>query len=365
MKIKVNRDSFSKVLASVSSACAAKSDDVRRLVACDLVPDFEGDFLRLQGTDGEVGIEAITHPEEVRSGGSILLDPRKLGQILKELTDDSLWIEASGNQVGIDGQYSSFKLPYVDPATFPRIKASLEGAITLGGKAIADALSKTVFSVDVEATKFQLGGVHIETAFGFVHVVASDGRRLSNVDIPCQEASEGLSANIPPKACNAFIRSFLESSEVQLAVSGSDVCVSDGKRTIQSRLIEGRYPNWRGVIPKAEGNCIQITAGSFAKAVNTASITATQDSSALLFAFSGKSLSVSSQTADIGRSQVKVDLESSVEAIDLNMDYRFLREFVSKLEPSSMLELWYTKRESPVLFMSESAKYVVMPMSRQ
>lgn len=365
MKIKVNRESFAKALASVSMACSGKGDDPRRLVACDLIPDTKGDYIRLQATDNEVGIEAKTHPEEVKSGGALLLDPKKLGLILKELTDESLWIGLEGNQVSIKGQYSSFQLPYVDPAQFPRIKTNLEGSITLGGEAFADALAKTVYATDDESTRYQLNGVHFETSEGVVHLVATDGRRLANVDIPAQGAPDGLSANLPVKACQAFVRSFGESSEIQLAINGADVCVSDGKHTIQSRLIEGRYPAWRTVIPPTSGEVITIPAGVLYKAVSTASITATADSSGLLFAFAARMLSVSSQTADIGRSQVKVDLEDSVAAVDLQMDYRFLRDFLSKLDPSSLLELWYTTKDKPVLLLCEGAKYVVMPMSKQ
>jgi len=359
MEIKVSRESFAKALASVASICSGKSDDIRRLVACDC----KGGKITLQACEQEIGIETKTEAVEVKSDGALLLDPRKLLLILKELSDECLGIGEGSNQIEVTGQYSSFKLPYSNPVEYPRIKTNLDGAIKLSGVALSDALSKTVYATDQDSTRYQLNGVHIETAGELLHVVATCGRRLANVDIAIPASPSSLSANIPVKACQAFIRSFGESSEVQLAINGADVCVSDGKTTIQARLIEGRYPAWRTVIPPTSGEVITIPAGVLYRAVSTASITATAESSGLLFAFAARMLSVSSQTADIGRSQVKVDLEDSVTAVDLHMDYRFLKDFLSKLDPSSLLELWYTTKDKPVLLLCEGAKYVVMPMS--
>jgi DNA polymerase-3 subunit beta len=154
---------------------------------------------------------------------------------------------------------------------------------------------------------------------------------------------------------------------VGVSVCKSSIQFRGDKVAIQTRLVEGRYPNWQSVIPAADGIEFRFLAGPFLQAVRQASVTAEQESRGVVFSFGDGSCKIAAKAADVGRSQVSVPLETP-EAFEITMDYRFVLDWLQSLDKTDQVSLWCKRNEGwakPTLWVSGESKYVIMPMERK
>ena len=162
-----------------------------------------------------------------------------------------------------------------------------------------------------------------------------------------------------------LVKRSLEGSEgfVGIAVNRSSIQFKGDKVAIQTRLVEGRYPNWQSVIPAADGIEYRFLAGPFLQAVRQASVTAEQESRGVVFSFGDGSCKIAARAADVGRSQVSVPLET-LEAFEITMDFRFVLDWLQSLDKTDQVSLWCKDPARPTLWVSGESKYVIMPMNR-
>jgi DNA polymerase-3 subunit beta len=228
------------------------------------------------------------------------------------------------------------------------------------------ALRHVDFATDDESTRYQLGGVNFVASDDRLELIATDGRRMaySSLGLHLAGSLGGESIIVPTKALGLVKRS-LEGSEgfVGVSVNKSSIQFRGDKVAIQTRLVEGRYPNWQSVIPTADGIEFRFLAGPFLQAVRQASVTAEQESRGVVFSFANGPCKIAAKAADVGRSQVFVPLETP-EWFDITMDYRFVLDWLQSLDKTDQVSLWCKDPTRPTLWVSGESKYVIMPMNR-
>jgi DNA polymerase-3 subunit beta len=163
-------------------------------------------------------------------------------------------------------------------------------------------------------------------------------------------------------------RSITDKDEtVQIAARSNDILLRTNRCTIFSRLVEGRYPNWRMVVPSSQGRTrIEGNAGAFFSAIRQASIVADPESRGVEFTFANGTLVASAKTADVGQSRVEIPISYDGTPIHITMDSRFVSDFFKVLEPTKNFYLDVSNNTEPALFNTDDHySYVVMPMSKQ
>jgi DNA polymerase-3 subunit beta len=367
MKVVLNR---SKFLEAFNLAASGASSQIKDVLGNVLIDATTG---RLEASNGETSLAVdytASHAEGSRPGGTALLDPRRVGSILKESRSELVTIEADEKSIEITTDEGSFTLQARNPSEFPRV-SSIEGkSIEVGSTGLLGALRRVDFATDVDSTRYQLGGVNFVAGGDRLELIATDGRRMaySALDLHLGSDLEGGSAIVPTKALGLVKRS-LEGSEgfIGISVYKSSIQFRGDKVAIQTRLVEGRYPNWQSVIPAADGIDYRFLAGPFMQAVRQASVTAEQESRGVVFSFGDGYCKIAAKAADVGRSQVSVPLETP-EAFEITMDYRFVLDWLQSLDKTDQVSLWCKKNEGwakPTLWVSGESKYVIMPMERK
>jgi DNA polymerase-3 subunit beta len=203
--------------------------------------------------------------------------------------------------------------------------------------------------------------------------VATDGRRLAvtRVTAPLAAAAKErgpsvLTTIVPGKALRAIQRVLPDSGEATLAVYENHIVVVAAGVRLYSRLVEGKFPKWRDVLPSTDGcRTIDLPAAVLLSAVRQAAIVATQESKGMEFTFSDGTLEVSCDTAEVGKSHVELPIvgQDGVEPITITLDHTFVAEFL-KVAGDSGIAMHIRDGDSAVLFELDGYKYVVMPLSR-
>lgn len=324
----------------------------------------------LTATDQEIGVRYEIPGVEIEAPGEALLPAARVTSILRELQDDAVFIELADSAAWIRSGQSEFKLAIEDPAEFPPVAEFDEDKYhVVAGRAFKDAVKRTIFATDIESTRYALGGVLLELQKDTATLAATDSRRLAVVKTPCQshglESPENPAPVVPSKAMSLIERSVADDTEVHIAVHRNDVLVKCGQMTIYSRLVEGRFPKYRDVIPSQTKVTIELVAGPFLAAVRQAQIVTSEESRGVDFAFSKGLLTLNSQAADIGQSRVELPIAYDGGNLEITFDPRFVADFLRVLEPEKQVRLDLIDSESAAVLRTDDAyTYVIMPLSR-
>ena len=370
MKVTCNREKLWSAFQTVSMVVPTRSPKPI-LQNVKFVSTSEENIL--MATDMEVGIRMIVEGIEVEAPGSVVLPVGRFGSILRESTDETLVIEADERQIVIKGERSKFTLQAADPVEFPSVAAfDSEAFHEIPVALMRELIHRTLFATDVESSRYALGGVLLEMDADKIVAVATDGRRLAKMEGPAKTIGEPNLGEamiiVPSKSMQLIERAITDSdAEIQIAAAGNEIRVRGSHATIFTRLVEGRFPKWRDVLPRRQGtNEMQLTVGPLYAGLRQASIVATEESRGVEFTFGDGSLVMAGSTAEVGQSRIEIPIAYDDSPISISLDHRFVADFlkVLPLENNVLMEI-KTGDEPAVLRTEDGYEYVIMPLSQQ
>lgn len=368
MQLTCDRAQFSAAFQTAASAVPARTPkDVLRNVYMHL----GSNGVELVGTDQEVAIRCQVSGVTTTSTGEALLPTSRVSSILRELQDDQFDIEVEEQKLTVKAPSSQFRLSSEDPRDFPPVPEFEESDyFKISAAVFRQIIRRTSFATDVESTRYALGGLLLEFEDGRVTVAATDSRRLAVASAACE--SEGSpqppekTTVIPTRAMALLERSIDADAEfVDIAVRENDVLMRSGHNVIYSRLVEGRFPKYRDVIPKSGAVSIPLAAGPFHAAVRQAQIVTDEESRGVDFLFANSQLTLSSRAQDVGDSKIELPIEYEHEDIRITFDPRYVADFLKVLTPETLVDLQLTSSEHAAVFrVEDSYTYVIMPLSQ-
>jgi DNA polymerase-3 subunit beta len=327
----------------------------------------------LMATDLEVGIRLDVQGLEIEEEGEAILPAGKLIAILREARDTKLQIEADASACTVSGTSSplEFEMPSEDPSAFPDFPTFNEEKyheITAGS--LREMIRRTVFATADETARYSMTGVMWELDGGSAKLVATDGRRLALAEGVATDVgghtTRGQTPVVPTKAMGLLERNLQDDAEetVKVSLRPNEVLFRTGRAVIYSRLVEGRFPDYRAVMPKKSAVQMSLNAAAFQAAVRQAAIMTDNESPRVAFKFAKDKLTLQAQGATAGRSKIETPLEYTGKTIDISFNPAYLIDFLKVLPPDADLKLELTDGGSPALFRcGEQYSYLVMPLT--
>lgn len=326
----------------------------------------------LMATDLEIGIRIEVQGIDVEAPGKAVLPIARFGSILRESSDEKLTLEGDDKRTTIRGQWSEFQLPSENPDEFPLVAAFEEDKYhEMPARFFREMARRTMFATDSESSRYALGGVLIELTRDNIIGVATDGRRLAKQEGPAKSVGgheTGTNTTIiPTRAMQLLDRALADSDEnILISARENDVLVKSGRTTIYTRLVEGRYPKWRDVFPRRDDMLkIELTVGPFYAAVRQAAIVTSDERRGVEFTFGEGKLVLAAHGAEYGESHVELPIAYDGKPIPINLDPRYMNEFLRVLAPESTFVFEVRDAESAaVCFTEDQYAYVIMPLAR-
>lgn len=324
----------------------------------------------LCANDGEL---QIRHPVlgDTKDSGSLIL-PNRIRPILTEFRTEKITLEVNADIVVVRADSSEFKLPFIPASEFPAVPAfNAKDLISIPSQVMKQAIRRTIFCTDPESTRYALAGIQLLIENGALVFAATDSRRLAVVHIPCTVTGiVDLAAKtiIPQKAMAMLDRIIGDSEEsVSLAVTGHTASFEIGGSTLATRLLEGRFPNWKDVIPTSNRVEACFVASPFFAALRQVMVITSEESRGIDFRFMENNLRLEGQTADIGSAKIETTIQYGGQPLLISFDPRFICDFLKVLGPETSLKLQMTDAESAgLLTLTDQGnyQYVIMPLSR-
>ena len=367
MKLHCHRPSLVAALQAVSAVVPSRTPKEILKNVKIVVDDGR---TTLQATDQEVGIHQIIEGVETDSTGVALLPAARLLSILRELTDEAAEIEITQDSIQIRSGRSDFKLSAEDPSEYPPVPTA-DGAesFSIESSKLRRMVRRTAFATDVESTRYALGGLQLEVVGDDVTLAATDSRRLAVVRNKIAGGTAPDSAKppvIPTKAMSLLERNIPDDdTATQITVRDNDVLFQCANTTVYSRLVEGRFPQYRDVIPAESRIEIELIVGTFHAAIRQAQIVTDEESRGVDFTFNDGTLALNSTAADIGQSRIEVPIGYDGEELTITFDPRYIADFLKVLNQESSVTLKLTDGESAAVFVTDDDyTYVIMPLAR-
>jgi len=371
MKISCDRDKLASAFQLAASVAPTRSP---KEILQNVRMTATGKSLMLAATDMEVGIRLeITEGVDIEAEGSVLMPVQRTMAILRETTDDTIQVSAVDTMIHIKTSRSKFKLPAANPDEFPQVATfdADESYHEIPTRLFREMVRRTVFATDADSSRYALGGVLLELEGTNVIAVGTDGRRLARMEgqgvSMGDHKTNGMSTIVPTRAISLMERAVVDGDEaVHLTARSNDLLLRTSRCVIYSRLVEGRYPNWRQVFPKRENaSQIDMTVGPLFAALRQAAIVTDHDTRGIEFTFGNGTLKLEANTAQIGESSVEMPIAYDGETVVLKLDHRFVADFCKVLDADSTFIFEIESSTAPALLStSDGFGYVIMPMAR-
>ena len=249
MKATVNKTLLFKALAEVIKAIAAKP--VIPVMSNILLELDENGIIHLTGSDGDaLCIKSSLKAESFSDPGITTVPAKLLTDLVKTLPEEPVTLETGEATLLVKWQTGESELPIIPSDDFICIKCPEDiRKVELNSDTLIAALSKTVAYAATDATRPVLTGVFFDFASGESNIVASDSHRLAMYNIKTPAITNACSFILPVKA-GAAIKSLLpKDTAVVLTFDDNAVRINYNENEILSRLIVGKFPKYRDIIP--------------------------------------------------------------------------------------------------------------------
>jgi DNA polymerase-3 subunit beta len=367
MIVHCQRDGLLTACQLVSVAVAARTT---KPILMNIKAIAADDGLTLMATDLEIGIRYDLRGVRVEESGEAILPAARLVSILRESPDEELTVDGDERRCRVTTSVSEYEMPSEDPADFPDIPTFEESKYhELTAGTLREMIRQTVFAAGKDNSKYAITGILWEVEEKKARLVATDTKRLAvctglaTVTAPVE--TKGQSHLVPTKAMNLLERNLNDENEaIQVSLRPNEVLFRTEKAVIYSRLVEGRYPPYRDIIPKKATARVPLPVEAFLTAVRQAAIMIDEESKKVAFRFAPGKLTLEAQGAATGRSKVEMKLDYDGPAVNINFDPHYLIEMLRVLEPGETLQLDLVDGQKPALFRhGEDYLYLVMPLT--
>lgn len=341
-------------------------------VLINVLLDVEDTNLKLFATNLEVSLTDYAQAK-IFEPGKVAVNAKNLFDIVKELQDGPITLEKQENNwLKITQLKSVFNIVGISPDEYPVFPTySTKEFTSFDAKALTEMIEKTIYSVSNDETRYHLNGVFFEklkSGSNFSHrMVATDGHRLSLIDIPANGENSGNSGGvIIPRKGLAEIRKLLDSveGEFQMAIEGSQLIVKRGSTVLMIRLIEGKYPNYKQLIPQNLPKKVNVSRDSLLSSLKRVSLLSNQKSKGVTLCLTDGKMKITSNNPELGDAQEEIDVDYSGEELKIGFNAKYILDVLGSFTDESV-DINLNDQLSPGIIRpagTENYTCVVMPM---
>ncbi len=322
MKFIITKENLQYAIQNVQRAISIRSP---LAVLTGILFKCEQGHLKLTATDMDISISSCV-PVEAVNDGSIIVPAKYISEFAKKLPDVPIEFESIGEDKMITIRYGSseFNINGYSSGDFPEMKLpEKDYGFSISSDALKEIIRMVIYASSNDDSRPIFTGVLLEIDKFDATMVATDTFRLAikkfKVD---SSASEIINVVIPGKALNEVVRIMGINETINVSLYQNHIMFEAQDKVIISRLIPGRFPSYRQVIP-SNFNCeVKAPIKDLIESADRASLLAGEKNSLIMFkaADDGILISVQSESGWI-REQIEAKVEGESYDILFNVKY--------------------------------------------
>ncbi|MFP3943799.1 MAG: DNA polymerase III subunit beta [Alphaproteobacteria bacterium] len=372
MKLTIERTVLLKSLGHVQSVVERRNTIP---ILSNVLIQAAADGVRFTATDLDIEI-VETLEADVGREGATTVPVHTLHDIVRKLPDGAqvtLDYDANDERLTLQSARSRFTLACLPKDDFPSITlGELPHRFGLPADDLARMIDKTRFAISNEEPRYYLNGIYLhvtesdEGGGQVMRAVATDGHRLARFEIPVPDGADGMPGIIVPRKTVTEIRKLLDDAEgiVEVALSETKIRFELADAVLTSKLIDGTFPDYARVIPKANDKLLEVEGKGFADAVDRVSTISAEKTRAVKLALSDGKLVLTVSNPDSGNATEELAVSYGAEPMEIGFNSKYLIDITGQLE-SDKARILLADAGSPTVVRDGEdprALYVLMPM---
>lgn len=363
MKFNINRDVLLPVLQTVSGVV-----DRRQTlpILSNLLFSFQSGSMSVTATDMEVEL-IVKIDVDIDQTDELTVPARKLFDICRALPQESeLHFEVKNDRVLIKSGRSRFTLATLPAAEYPVIDITENTtSFKIKQKELEQLLSNTQFAMAQQDVRYYLNGLLLEITSNKLRAVATDGHRLAldETDISA-EIKEDIQIIVPRKGITELARLLQDESEIEIQVSTNHIRIKNADSCFTSKLIDGRFPDYKRVIPELSETAVIADREELKNSLTRASILSNEKYRGVRIILNSNSLRALAHNPEQEEAEEELEVQYDGEELEIGFNVSYLLDTLSIIK-SEKVKLSVLDANSSCLILPEdesNCQYVVMPM---
>ncbi len=299
------------------------------------------DGLTIVSTDMEVSLVTTCPLTSVKKPGALTVSSRKLFEIVRALPSgvELECRQMENNWLEINAGSSHFEIVGLAVDDFPRQpECDMGGAFPLPAWIFKSSLPKIVFAITHDDARYSVSGAQFVADGEFIRLVATDGHRLSMVEVPFKiDGLENPVEFLIPRKSLVELRKMVaeveDDAEVLVGQEGNHIFFRIEQRTLITRKVEGTFPKYERVMPRENNISTVFDREAISAVVKRVALMSNERSRAVRLSFSKNGLLVSSSNPDLGEGRDLIEVEfPSDDDLSIGFNAQYILEFLSCVE---------------------------------
>lgn len=364
MELSVTQEKLNKAISAVSRVASSKT---QLPILSNILIRTDGNRLLVAATNLEVAVTQYIGAK-ISKPGAITIPAKLMSEFISNLPKETVELKVKDNNLHIkSGSYNSIINGYVadEFPELPTINESSSIQYSINIDDFKQAVSQTIITTSNDSTRPVLTGVYWHSCDGQLYLAATDGYRLSERSLVATKSE--LSAIIPSQTLQEVLRNINEDSEeIDILFDETQVRFRINESEIISRLIDGKFPDYRQLIPKETETQIIINKSDFIRVTKIAGLFARESGGSIVITAneSEKIISVHSVASELGENTSNSNAEVKNNG-QITLNSRYLSEALSVID-GDKIEFCFSGKIAPCILRSKNENtnylHIIMPL---
>lgn len=327
MKLFCNKTLLQQAMSIIQKAIATKSP---LPIITGVYLHAANNQLELQATDYQLAI-TYTIDATVEEPGTAVVAGRYFQELVKRLPGDNVEIASSpeDSTLYIACDSSKFNLLTFPAEDFPVIEkiSNNDNQFTVNEMIIRDSIKKTIFACSNDETRPIFTGGLLEIDNDIIRLVATNTHRLAMKKTPVPPIDNKISMIIPAKLLGELARISNAETDINVVWEKGKIAFIFNNIYLQSRLIEGKFPDYNTVIPKTFATTAIVNVKEFLDAVERVSLMAKEGQYNIIkFNFEQDNIVLQSNNPDIGKASETIAAAIEGKPINIAFNAKYISD---------------------------------------
>ncbi len=341
MKFSIGRQDLEKAIQRVLAVVSPKTT-LPVLANFLLEAEPKSNSIALTATDLDMTVTTGAEAD-VDVAGSVTLPAKRFAEIVRELGTEIVEVSAEGEEISIRSGKSKFKIVGIPTEEFPTLpKSDPASVFSVDARMLGRMVDKVSFCTSKDETRPSLNGACWEFAADSMGMTATDGHRLATFRVKGKyKPLAGKTMIVPPKALSHVVRIISAENEeaVKVSVKENHVAFFIGTTVINSRLLEGPFPNYKQVIPSDNDKELVVGRSELMSAVRRVAVLADVMTHQVRLTLTKKKVQLVVSTPDVGEAKEEIAGAFSAEKFEVGYNANYLLEVLKHIDGEDVLFL--------------------------
>lgn len=364
MKFSIERSQLLKPLQQVSGALGGRPS---LPILGNLLLEIKEGVLSMTATDLEVELISRVALEGEFESGSITVPSRKFLDICRGLPDDArITFVLEGDRVQVRSGRSRFSLATLPANDFPNIEdwqSDVEVTLTQGE--LRGLIEKTQFSMANQDVRYYLNGMLFEIDGNTLRSVATDGHRMAVAQTSLVGDFATQQIIVPRKGIQELVK-LLDAPEAQvvLQIGSSNVRAEVNNFVFTSKLVDGRFPDYRRVLPQNTNKTLETGSDELRQAFARAAILSNEKFRGVRVNLAHGEMRITANNPEQEEAEEMLDVSFDGDAIEIGFNVSYVLDVLNALRGRAVRISMSDANASALIENADddSAMYVVMPI---